>query len=105
MSAAVVHVPKDFEDIHRDNFACTVSYDCTPVTLNTQSLFNNYLFSIKHVPIEKFCKYNLWKLVITAFYLMYFHVPPSSELRNVYYVKKCISKYKKKAMRHFVLRK
>jgi len=84
--AAVVHAPKDFKDIYRDNFSCTVTYDCTPVKLNTQSLFNIYLFPIEHAPIEKFRKYNFWKLVITVFYLMYF-LAPSFELCNVYYVK------------------
>ena len=86
MSAAVVHAPKDFKDIYRNIFSRTFTYEWTPVKLNTESLFNVYLFSIEHAPVEKFCKYNLWKLVITVFYLMCFHVP-SSELCNVYYVK------------------
>jgi hypothetical protein len=86
MSAAVVHAPKNFKDIYRDNFSRTITYECTPVKLNTRSLFNIYLFSIEHAPVEKVCKYNLWKLVITAFYIMYFHVH-SFELCNVYYVK------------------
>lgn len=86
MRATVVHAPKDFKDIYKDNFSCTVTYECTPVKLNTEPLFNIYLFSIEHAQVEKFCEYNVWKLVITVFYIMCFHVP-SSELCNVYYVK------------------
>jgi hypothetical protein len=52
--ATVVHAPKDFKDIYRDNFSCTVTYECTPVKLNTEPLFNIYLFSIEHAPVEKF---------------------------------------------------